>query len=232
MIRRLYYTENGQAAAEFCIALLVLVPLIFWMLRLGDLLNAKHKTIETVRLASWEKAYGRKETEIADLMSTIIEEGALFSNPASYQINTSFSTESSKSDLNWLSYVCGWPDWLELSYDNYYQSQITIQGKLPFGLDFTLNENYALLGDPWNLSDQNNDGQIQNEDLETSVNRMYLWMPVVDPNGLEAVNRIINIAEDVINSSPVRVLAWIFGSDLDVRPKGHPNLREIPETQD
>ena len=120
MVRKLYYTESGQAAAEFCIALLILLPLIFWMLRLGDLLNTKHKTIETVRLASWDKAYGREETEIADLMSKTIEDGALFSSPASYQVTTSFSTETSESDFTWLSRVCVWPDWLDFSYDNYY----------------------------------------------------------------------------------------------------------------
>lgn len=221
-MRNIAKHEEGQAVAEFSLALLVLLPLVLWMFRLGDLLNLSHKTIEAARLATWEKAYGRNEVSTRELALQTIESGALFAKSSHLQINVELKNESSRDDL---AAMLDLPQTLRLGQENYFVSEIEVQGKLLLGIPFSLNRKSALLADPWNLTDQNGDARITDkEDLKKVLEPAHFWIPYAG----SAVNSAIRTIVNATNSGIIKSLASWAGQDIDIDPMGNPSLDQVP----
>lgn len=226
MLRKLLNNNRGQAVAELGLALMILLPLIFWMLRLGDLLNMKHQMIEAARFAVWEKTHGRPDSEIKRMIETDIKSGTLFYGSA-LQVNTALGVESSKNDFTVFS-VADAPAALGLRYDNYFLSRIEARGKTPFGFDYTVTENYAMLGDSWNLTDRDGDQKVTDKDLQASVKGLYFWAPWIGNYSTAGLNTILDKLDDIQNNSIVKFLASWSGQQLDLDPRGHPRLDQVP----
>lgn len=232
MSRKLFHHDAGQAAAEFGLALMVLLPLVLWMLRLGELLNMKHHILGAANLAVWESIHGRKETDIKKMVESELKAGILFSDRSRVKIETTLKVESSKSDFAIVS-KSGVPptllsDHTDACYENYYLSRIKVNGTLPLGFKYSLTEKYAVLGDPWNLADQNGDGQIADDDLAETVNEIYFWLPGVGPVISKSIKKVLDVSRDIQDNSFVRTLVRMAGQDLDIDPRGHPSLNQVP----
>jgi hypothetical protein len=230
MLKKIYQHQTGQAVAEFGIALLVLLTLIFWMLRLGTLLNLRHKAVESARLVVWEKAYGRDENGITQLVESTIRNGALFSPPSDFEINARISRESSRNDYQALLDV---PDGLGLKHDNFYVGDIRVTGDLLFGTDFSLRERFVMLADPWNLNDRNGDRRVDDDDLAHAVNGIYFWIPGAGPLTSGAIGSFLNgfssLQRSIRNLPLVGFLLRFAGIEIDIDPRGHPTLEAVPK---
>jgi hypothetical protein len=231
--RKLLHHDAGQAAAEFGLALMVLLPLMLWMLRLGEVLNMKHRMLGAANLAVWERAYGRKETDIKKMVEADLKANILFSDRSRVKIETTLKVESSKRDFKSVSWSGVPPTLLsnhtDACYDNYYLSRIQVNGTLPLGFKYSLAEKHAMLGDPWNLADQNGDRQITNYDLAETVNRIYFWFPGAGRVTTPVINTILNTGNRILNNGVVRILLRLAGQEPGtIDPRGHPRLNQVP----
>lgn len=224
MLRKIYQHEAGQAVAEFGLALLILLPLVFWMLRLGTLLNLKHEALEFARLAVWEKAYGQNEKAIDELIRSEIKNAALFSNPASLQVSVIRRRESSRGEFRAMMNI---PQRLDLTHDNYYISEVVISGDLLLGTKFSVNGKYAMLADSWNLTDRNHNRRVDDRDLQESLDGIYFW-PV--PSAVvKTVLRTSRQLQHTIRNLPlVGLLLQFIDVEIDIEPGGHPRLNAVP----
>lgn len=230
MKRRYFADEAGQAVAEFCLALLVLLPLVFWMFRLGALMNLKHEALECARLAAWEKAYGRDEHAIEKMIKDDLQNSAMLIAPAQIKIKSGVSTASSRDDLVSLLDV---PDGLKLNRDGYHLSEVRVQGKLLLGIDFELSDKSMLLADPWNLTDRNGNRRIDDEDLADAVDGIYFWMPGIGKTTSGAIRTFLDSFESLQNTiEGLPLVGWLLrlsGHELDIDPRGHPRLDHVPQ---
>lgn len=222
MVKKLYNHEAGQAVAEFGLALLILLPLTFWMLRLGSLLTLNHKVIESARLAVWEKAYGRDEKTIMPMVEADIKNSALFADADQLQISTVWSKEAVNS-----SAMLGMSERLGLKQDRYYVSQIKVKGDLLLGVNFSLTGRNAMLVDPWNLTDRDDDQQIDDDDLEEAVDKIFFWMPGIGGMITSKISAFLTTTStlNTIFSFP----AFLLGGTCDIDPSGHPKLDAVPQ---
>ena len=229
-IRKIYQHEAGQAVAEFGLALLILLPLIFWMLRLGTLFNLKHKAIESARLAVWERAHGADEQAITELITRNIKSGALFTNPSNLEVGLSLTQKPSQHEIKSMADL---PRGLGLGADNYYVSEVTVQGDLLLGVKFSANGKYAMLADPWNLTDRDRNRRIDDDDLKDAVKGIFLWFPGIGPATSGAIGTFLDTFEgfqEEIRSFPlVGTILRAAGVDLDIDPRGHPRLDAVPK---
>lgn len=222
MIKKLFNHEAGQAVAEFGLALLILLPLTFWMLRLGSLLNLNHKITESARFAVWEKAYGRDEKTIMPMVEADIKNSVLFTDADQLQISTAWNKESVK-----FSAMLGMPARLGLKQDRYYVSQIKVQGDLLLGVNFSLNGRNAMLVDPWNLTDRDNDQQVDDDDLEDAVDKLFFWMPGIGGIITSKIN-VFRTTTSTLNTI-FHFPALLLGGRCDIDPSGHPKLDAVPQ---
>lgn len=229
MLKKIYENQAGQAVVEFAIALMVLLPLTFWMLRLGTLLNVRHKAIESARMVVWERAYGRSEAATKQLVESTVKNGSLFSRPSDIKLTTAMHRESSRSDYRVMLDV---PDGLGLKFDNYYVGDIRVNGNLPLGVNFSMRERFVMLADPWNLHDRNGNRKIDNDDLTRAVNGIFFWVPGVGSVTSGAINTFLNGAaklQSTIRNLPiVGFLLRFAGVEIDIDPRGHPKLEAVP----
>lgn len=227
MVRKLYKENAGAAAAEFAFSLLILVPLLLWTIRLGELLNVHHTSLEAARTAAWERAYGGREADIKTLVENTVKKGAIFSNQSNINITTTFSRESSQDDYNIVSFS-GVPERLGLLYQNYHKVRVVIEGQLPMGIDYSLQKSHILLTDPWNLTDQNNDRRITSEeDLEPVVYKLYFYDPISGGVASDLVNWGLDFFDSI--EGFLGPILWLTGNELDIDPRGHPTLEHVPQ---
>lgn len=230
MKRKYFDDETGQAVAEFCMALLVLLPLVFWTFRLGALLHLKHETIANGRFATWEKAYGRDEHAIDKMIQNDLQNNAMLIAPAQIKVKSGVSAASSRDDLVALLDV---PDGLKLNRDGYQLSEVRVRGKLLLGIDFELSDKSILLADPWNLTDRNNNRRIDDEDLADAVDGIYFWVPGIGKTTSGAIRAFWDSFEGLqrkIRNLPL--VGWLLrlsGHELDIDPRGHPRLDVVPQ---
>lgn len=231
MLNKIRQLEEGQAVAELGLALLILLPITFWMLRLGSLLNLKHQTIQFARLAVWEKAYGRDENSIRQMIQKNIKAEALFSDAATITVKTDLTTGSSGGDYKAMLDLA---DGMKLQRNGYYFAHIRVNGELPFGGDYSLDGKYAMLTDPWSLTDINKNRRIDDGDLQGRINRIYLWFPVVGRATSGPIKEFLDTFESwqrKIRNFPF--VSWLLGlKNLDIAPRGKAKLNIVPPPSD
>lgn len=220
-MKKLYGDSEGQAVAEFSLALLVLLPLVLWMFRFGDLLNLSHKAIEAARLTTWENAYGRSEVSTKELAFETVQSGALFSEPSNLRIKVEVKNESPQENLG---AMLDFPKTLSLAQENYYTGEIEVKGKLLLGVPYTLNRKAALLADPWNLTDHDGDARLTDKDLKKVLEPTHFWIPYAGSTINSAIRSIVNAA----NNGIIKNLASWAGQNIDIDPMGNPSLDQVP----
>jgi hypothetical protein len=230
MLERMWRDRCGQAAAEFGLALLILLPLIYGMLRFGELLHEKHKTIECARFAAWEKAYGRRDADIDNRIRSIMREASLFSPHADVNVRIVPRHESTEDDLRTLSLGFSgpfigdkMPKELDLKSNNHYVYTVSVRDRLTLGMNITLRSHCSLIANPWHLTDRNGRNGVDNLDLEDAVYGIYMW-PVFN----NEIETILNLSRRFQDNGFVRTLVWLTGQSLDIDPRGHPDLGAVP----
>lgn len=225
-MHKLLRDTQGQAVAEFGLSLLILLPLLLWMLRLGEIMHVKQTAIESARFAAWERAYGRDPADINSLVKKKIAGATIFTRDGAMRAHVETRSGSSKSHMRTLAAGIGrsMPKALGLRFDNFYRTRVQVSGRLLRGVSYTLTENYALVSDPWHLIDQDNNHRIESSDLEETVNRIYFY-PVFSAR----VKQVLDFAGRLQNHWIVRTLVRWSGQELDIDPRGHAKLDEVPK---
>jgi hypothetical protein len=239
MRRRSATEEEGQALAEFGVALLVLVPLLFWILRFADLLTEKHRVIEMSRSAVWEMANGGEVSDVESRIRSTLSESSLFSSGSDISVDVNIGIQSTEDDLKTLSrsyplYFIGTGNPMAtdfgLNFNNRYTCGITVRDRL-FGLPVSVSGRCGLIGDSWHLIDAGwfgGNGKIDNDDLEFAVYGVWLW-PLNSPT----LRALLDVNHAIQESDFMKVLSrWPFDMystfDLDIEPRGHPKLEFVP----
>lgn len=222
---QLFSEDKGQAVAEFCIALLVLLPLVFWILRFTDFLNERTKGIEMSRYAVWEAAYGRESSDIRERVIEILKSSSFFTSRNSMTVEVNPKTESTRKDILSLSYGFGhtMPQDLDLKDQNYFTCSIHVKDNLIFGLPVSTTSRYGLISNPWHLTDRNQNGSLDDKDLELAVNGIYFW-PVFN----DQIRQVLDLSQRIQSNWAVQWLVSITGQSLDIDPRGHPKLDSVP----
>lgn len=230
MMRKYFDDETGQAVAEFCLALLVLLPLVFWMFRLGAMMNLKHEALECARLATWEKVYGREKHAIKKMITNDLQNSARLIAPQKLESQSGVRAASSRDDF--ASFV-DVPDGLQLNREGYYHGSVRVQGDLLLGVKFELNGKYTMLADPWNLTDRNGNRRIDDEDLAEAVDGIYFWMPGIGKTTSGAIRNFLDSFEGLQKSiRNLPLIGWLLrlsGHELDIDPRGQPRLDIVPQ---
>ncbi len=235
MFSKLIKNEAGQGAAEFALCMVfIFLPLIYGMASLAELINLKHGTFETSRLAVWEQAYGRPADQIQEMVETRMPETALFSPAASVTVDFESSVESTEDDFLVLGFSRV-ADRLGLSNETRYNSRVSVSGRVLAGFDYTVSSNYSMIGDPWQLTDQNDNGEIDDEDLEEVVNQLYFYFPIaigefnIGAIFTDILNEILDFIDLIFNNPITEFFQSLTGLSFDIDPRGHPQLDEVPE---
>jgi hypothetical protein len=223
MLKRLIWESEGQAAAEFGLALLVLLPLVFWTLRFTDLMNERMEVIQAARYVVWERAYGRSESDIQAHAAGFLKEASIFSGGSHVSLQVRVNPPRSTRDDMW-SLALPVPEALGLQRNNYYTCSVTMRDQLFNGLNISSTARYGLIADPWHLTDRNRNGSIDNDDLEKAVYGIWGY-PVLDK-----LNGILDVSRKIQDSWIIQLLSHIPGIDfsLDIEPRGYPKLESVP----
>ena len=231
--------DDGQALAEFGVALLVLVPLLFWILRFADLLTEKHRVIEMSRFAVWEMANGGEVSDVENRVRSALSEASLFSSGSDISVSVNLGIQSTEDDLQTLnrSYPVvfigsgnSMATDLRLNFNNRYTCGITVRNRL-IGLPVSVSGRCGLIGDSWHLIDAGwfgGNGKIDNDDLEFAVYGIWLW-PLNDPT----LRALLDVSHEIQESEFMKWLSrWPFDMfstfDLDIEPRGYPKLEFVP----
>lgn len=224
--------ESGQALVEFALVLFfILLPLVFWMLRFSELIEEKHKLIESVRFATWERAYGRRETDVKNQIKQIMRDASLYTRRSDVTVKFNFTEGSTHNSLKVPSLgfhlnevTHNIPEVMELNQETHFSTEIIVEDKLPFNYNVELRDTYGLVSDSWNLTDYNMDNAIDNEDLREHVNKIIFW-----PGPSRTIKKILDFSNRLSKSYYVQKLVKWAGQELDVEPRGYQKLECIPE---
>jgi hypothetical protein len=224
--------DDGQALAEFGVALLVLVPLLFWILRFADMLTEKHRVIEMSRFAVWEMANGGDASDVEARVQSTLAEASMFSTRSDVSIDVDIGIQSTRTGVVALAVGINgedtedYPvsDGLDLNYNNLYTCRIALRHPFLLGLPTAVSDRSALVSDTWYLTDRTGNGEIKDEDLEKAVYGLYFW-----PDLSGAIATVLDVSHTIQDSWVCDAIEFLMNIDLDIEPWGHPKLENVPQ---
>jgi len=225
MFKKLWAHEYGQAAAEFGLALIVLMPLLFWILRFAELVNEKHKSIEAARYIVWESGYGRSRSDIRMRVNNMFSNASLFSPQGGLTVTPNAATRSTQGDFIFFSNsFLNVPQALGLRFNNHQRANVIVTDELMFGIPVTIRSQAGLITNPWHLHDRNNNSRLDDGDLKDAVYDLHMY-----PFTFLA-RRVFDVIGWLHNNRLMQWIAWFFGqAPPDVEPRGHTRLDDVPE---
>ena len=158
----------------------------------------------------------------------MLKKASLFSPQSDVSVNVNINSKTTKNDFlsfRSLPAVGNMPNSLGLEQKNHYISRITLNDKLSLGINYSLTSQCGLISDPWHLTDRDNDGNIDNDDLAKAIKGIYFWP------GSPIINRLLDITSWLQNNWFIQLMVSWSGQSLDIDPRGHPNLKQVPKPE-